>query len=183
MNSAETESATEQDQDSTPRATWQFSLRSLFVLTTVASIGLAIGVHYGGFTVVALAAGLILAGALLSADWLIRPQNRRVLAFITASAWIVIGSGIVMLGVEAFVTTNALGKQELGWPVGAVLVAGGLDPAMSSPHVGETDDRAHQAAGQSSPSTSAAFPAHRGSCSRSIALKPSWDAEAGPVPT
>jgi hypothetical protein len=96
------------------------------VLTTVASIGLAIGVHYGGFTVVALAAGLILAGALLSADWLIRPQNRRVLAFITASAWIVIGSGIVMLGVEAFVTTNALGKQELGWPVGAVLVAGGL---------------------------------------------------------
>ena len=30
-------------------------------LTTVASILLAIGVHYGGFTVVAIAAGLILA--------------------------------------------------------------------------------------------------------------------------
>ena len=95
-------------------------------LTTVASIFLAIGIHYGGFTVVAIAAGLILAGALLTADWLIRPQNRRSLAFVTASAWIVIGSGIAMLGVEAFVTTNALGKQELGWPVGAVLIAAGL---------------------------------------------------------
>lgn len=126
MESAETKSRAVRKEDLPTNAAWQFSLRSLFVLTTAASIFLAIGVHYGGFTVVAIAAGLILAGGLLSAEWLIRPQNRRALAFVTASAWIVIGSGIAMLGVETFVTTNSLGKQELGWPVGAVLIAAGL---------------------------------------------------------
>ena len=105
---------------------FQYSLRSMLGLTTVASIFLAIGVHYGGFVAVAIAAGLILVGALLTADWLIRPANRRALAFVTASAWIVIGSGIAMLGVETFVTTNALGRQELGWPVGVILIAAGL---------------------------------------------------------
>lgn len=126
MNPAKTKPAAEQSESLRPSATWQFSLRNLFVLTTAASIGMAIGVHYGGFMVVAIAAGLILAGALLSADWLIRPENRRALAFVTASAWIVTGSGIAMLGVEAFVTTTTMGKQALGWPIGTVLVAAGL---------------------------------------------------------
>jgi hypothetical protein len=87
---------------------------------------LAIGVHYGGFAVVAAVAGLILAGAILSADWLIRPQNRRALAFVTASAWSVVGSGIVVLGVETIAATNRIGKSDLGWPIGAALVAAGL---------------------------------------------------------
>jgi hypothetical protein len=105
---------------------FQYSLRSMLWLTTIASICLAIGVHYGGFAVVAAAAGLILAGAILSADWLIRPENRRALAFVTAGAWSVIGSGIVMLGVETIAATGSVGKQNLGWPIGGALVAGGL---------------------------------------------------------
>lgn len=126
MSASDSEAVAEDRGDSPSSLPWQFSLRSLFVVTTTVSILLAIGVHYGGFMVVAIAAGVILVGTLLSADWLIRPQHRRALAFVTASAWIVNGSGIAMLGIEAFVRTSALGKQELGWPVGAVLIAAGL---------------------------------------------------------
>jgi hypothetical protein len=126
MGAAETKSTAEQNPDVPANSAWQYSLRSLFVVTTVASIGLAIGVHYGGFVVVAVAAGLIFVGGLLAADWLIRPENRRPLAFVTASAWFVIGSGIAMLGVETFFRATSLGKQELGWSVGAIFVVAGL---------------------------------------------------------
>jgi hypothetical protein len=104
----------------------QFSLRSLLILTTIVSIGVAIGVHFGGVMVVVVAAGLILAGTLLSADWLIRPQNRRALAFVTASSWIVVGSGMLMAGVETIIAATSLGKDDLGWAIGSALIAAAL---------------------------------------------------------
>lgn len=79
-------------------APWQFSLRSLLALTTIVSVCLAVGVHFAGFMFVVVAVGLLQATILLSADWLIRPANRRVLAFVTAGSWIVMGSGLLTIG-------------------------------------------------------------------------------------
>jgi hypothetical protein len=101
--------------DSRPPTPAQFSLRSLLLLTTIVSIGLAIGVHFGGVMVVVVAAGLILADTLLSADWLIRPQNRRALAFVTASSWIIVGSGL-FIGALHSIATGALARHDdWGW--------------------------------------------------------------------
>jgi hypothetical protein len=112
--------------ESPPPKPSQFSLRSLLVLTTIVSIGLAIGVHFGGVMVVVVAAALILVGTFLSADWLIRPQNRRALAFVTASAWIVVGSGMLMAGLQTISSAASLGKADLGWTMGSVLIAAGV---------------------------------------------------------
>lgn len=80
---------------------WQFSLRGLLLLTTLVSICLAIGVHFAGFMVVFIAIGVTQVTMMLCADWLIRPQNRRALAFATAASWTTIGSGLLILGVRA----------------------------------------------------------------------------------
>ena len=76
----------------------QFSVRDLLVLTTLVSVCLAIGVHYAGFMFVVIAIGLIQVGMLLSADWLIRPNHRKALGFVTAASWIILGSGLLILG-------------------------------------------------------------------------------------
>jgi hypothetical protein len=79
---------------------WQFSLRSLLIATAVISVILAIGVHLTGFMFALLVIAIVQVSTLLSADWLIRPQNRRALAFVTAGSWIVLGSGLVIVGVR-----------------------------------------------------------------------------------
>ena len=77
---------------------WQFSLRSLLIVTAVVSVCLAIGVHFAGAMAVVIAFGAIQAGMLLAADWLICPAQRRVLAFVTAGSWSILGSGLIVLG-------------------------------------------------------------------------------------
>lgn len=100
---------------------WQYSLKGLIALTTIVSICLAIGVHFAGFMVVFVAIGVVQVAALLSADWLIRPQNRRALAFVTASCWIVVGSGL-FLGALHTIATAALAEQDIWGKIFAVLL-------------------------------------------------------------
>jgi hypothetical protein len=80
---------------------WQFSLRGLLVFVTVVSVLLAIGVYYVGIIIALAVVGLIQVGPLLVADWLIRPQHRRTLAFVTAGSWAIVGSSFVIFAVCA----------------------------------------------------------------------------------
>src|SRR5687767_1337267 len=89
----ETQTIAEFDASTGP---WQFSLRTLLVVVTVASVFLAVGVHFGGIVVAFIAIGLLQATFLLSADWLIRPSHRRALAFFTAASWALLGSAFVI---------------------------------------------------------------------------------------
>jgi hypothetical protein len=86
-----------------PNLSWQFSLRTLLIVTAVVSVVLAIGVHFAGVMFALAVAGVVQVVMLLAADWLIRPQNRRALAFVTAGSWIVLGSGLVIVGVREVV--------------------------------------------------------------------------------
>jgi hypothetical protein len=77
---------------------WQFSLRSLMIATTAVSVVMAFGMFFVGIAFVVFVVVLIQAATLLAADWLIRPANRRMLAFVTAGSWMVVGSGLLILG-------------------------------------------------------------------------------------
>jgi hypothetical protein len=88
-----------QAETETDRGPWQFSLRSLLIFITAASILLAIGVHYAGIIVALAVVGLMQVGMLVGADWLIRPAHRRALAFVTAASWAVVGSSFVIFAV------------------------------------------------------------------------------------
>lgn len=59
------------------------------------------GVHFGGIIIAIVFIGSLHAGALLSADWLIRPENRRVLAFVTAASWALVGSTFVIGAIQS----------------------------------------------------------------------------------
>jgi hypothetical protein len=76
---------------------WQFSLRSLMIATTAVSVVMALGMFLVGIAFVVFAVVLIQAATLLAADWLIRPANRRMLAFVTAGSWMVAGSGLLLV--------------------------------------------------------------------------------------
>ncbi len=85
----------------TRRPGLQFSVRDLLIVTTIVSICLAVGVHFAGFLFVVVTIGLIQVAILLAADWLIRPENRRVFAFVTAGSWATLGSGLLVLSLRA----------------------------------------------------------------------------------
>jgi hypothetical protein len=85
---------------STNVSAWQFSLRTLLIATALISVILALGVHLTGFMFALVVIALVQVATLLSADWLIRPQNRRALAFVTAGSWMVLGSGLFVVGVR-----------------------------------------------------------------------------------
>jgi len=87
---------------------WQFSVRDLLIATTVISICLAVGVHFAGFMFVLIAIGVMQAAILLAGDWLIRPQNRRALAFATAGSWATVGSGLLVLLVSTIFNQESL---------------------------------------------------------------------------
>lgn len=108
-------------------ARWQFSIRDLLLVTTIVSICLAIGVHYVGVIIVVVTVGLIEVAILLYADWLIHPENRRALAFVTAFSWATLGSGLLALagraGFQAIqITTDASGE----WMLGIFLLMGAI---------------------------------------------------------
>ncbi len=86
--------ASDQDQEAVP---WQFSLRSLLIVVTVVSVLLTVGVYFAGVLAAFMAVGLVQAAILLFADWLIRPGNRSVLAFVTAASWATIGSSFAIV--------------------------------------------------------------------------------------
>jgi hypothetical protein len=106
--------------------TWQFSLRSLLIATTIVSVCLAIGVHFAGLIFAVAAVGLTQAAMLLSADWLIRPQNRRALAFVTAGSWIVLGSSLLVIGGGQVYGAFKSDDARAAWMLGGCLIAGGL---------------------------------------------------------
>jgi hypothetical protein len=87
---------------------WQFSVRDLLIAMTVISICLAVGVHFAGFMFVLIAIGVMQAGILLAGDWLIRPQNRRALAFATAASWATVGSGLLVLLISTIFNHESL---------------------------------------------------------------------------
>jgi hypothetical protein len=87
---------------------WQFSVRDLLIAMTVISICLAIGVHFAGFMFVLIAIGVMQAGILLAGDWLIRPQNRRALAFATSASWATVGSGLLVLLISTIFNHESL---------------------------------------------------------------------------
>lgn len=96
----------ENDWASTPgpllhRPRFQFSVRDLLVATTIASVCLAIGIHFLGFMAVVGTVCIAQAAVLLASDWLIRPENRRSLAFATAGIWAILGSGLLLLALPA----------------------------------------------------------------------------------
>jgi hypothetical protein len=105
---------------------WQFSVRDLLIATTIISICLAIGVHFAGFMFVLITIGVMQAAILLAGDWLIRPQNRRALAFATAGSWATVGSGLLVLLVSAIFQDESLrSRSELAtWLLEACLAVG-----------------------------------------------------------
>ncbi len=106
--------------DSTTPPEWQFSLRSLFAVTTIVSIVLALGTYFAGFVFVVAVVALIQVATLLAADWLIRPANRRALAFVTAGSWIVLGSGVAIIAFLQFYWAYA-NRSSLQWFFGNCL--------------------------------------------------------------
>jgi hypothetical protein len=79
---------------------WQFSLRSLLIATAAVSVVMVLGMYLVGIAFVVFVIVLIQAMTLLAGDWLIRPTNRRLLAFVTAGSWIVAGSGLLMIDLQ-----------------------------------------------------------------------------------
>src|SRR3954463_8190863 len=79
---------------------WQFSLRSLLIATTAVSVVMVLGMYLVGIAFVVFGIVLIQATILLAGDWLIRPANRRLLAFVTAGSWMVAGSGLLMIDLQ-----------------------------------------------------------------------------------
>jgi MFS family permease len=105
---------------------WQFSLKWLLALMTLASICLAIGVHFAGFMVVIVAVVAVQVMTMLCADWLIRPENRRALAFATSGSWIVIGCGLFVTALHSVVTAMLSGHDDWGWTFAVLMILAGL---------------------------------------------------------
>ena len=96
---------------------FQFSTRDLLIATTIISAVLAIGVPFGGFAIVAVVIGLLQAIVLLAGDWLIRPENRRALAFTTAISWITLGIGLVILAIDTVAQAIDDSASPFGWRI------------------------------------------------------------------
>jgi hypothetical protein len=99
---------------SVPRE-WQFSLRGLLITTTVISDGLAIGSYLAGVAFIIFAVVVIEAATLLSVDWLIRPANRQLLAFVTAGSWMLFGSGLAIMAIKFAYELVEFDKPQVMW--------------------------------------------------------------------
>jgi hypothetical protein len=105
------------DRVSVPRE-WQFSLRSVLLVTTVASICLAIGTNFVGVALAAFVLVLlqvVILVILFSVDWLIRRTSRRMLAFVAAGSWIVLGSGLLIVSFSLAYGRQAAGDRSGVW--------------------------------------------------------------------
>ena len=112
--------------DSSSKRAWQFSVRSLLIVTAIVSICLAIGVHFAGVMFALAVAAAVQVVMLISADWLIRPQNRRALAFVTAGFWIALGSALLVVGVRAVFVFDGTKSEPARWMFAWLLVGIGI---------------------------------------------------------
>ena len=94
---------------------WQFSLRRLLIATTVVSLCLAVGTYLAGVAFIIFAVVLIEVATLLSVDWLIRPANRPLLAFVTAGSWMIFGSGLLIMACKTAYELITLDRPEEMW--------------------------------------------------------------------
>jgi hypothetical protein len=105
---------------------WQYSLRGLLVSTSIVSACLAVGTYLAGIAFAIFVLVLLQVALLLSVDWLIRPANRRLLAFITSGTWMLTGSGLLIIGatlILGFRTGGTLSKSvgpEVLWTIGLI---------------------------------------------------------------
>jgi hypothetical protein len=72
------------------------------------------------------AIALIQVATLLAADWLIRPENRRALAAISSGSWMILGSGLVLIGVRQLYLLLRDDGGAAAWIFAACLAAAGL---------------------------------------------------------
>jgi hypothetical protein len=94
---------------------WQFSLRSLLLVTTAVSICLAIGTYFVGIAFAAFVIVLLQVVMLFSVDWLIRAANRRMLAIVVACSWIILGSGLLLVSFSLAGGRLAAGDRSEVW--------------------------------------------------------------------
>jgi hypothetical protein len=111
---------------SASRTPWQYSLRGLLIVTTVVSICLTVGVYFAGVLFVLGFIALIQVATLLAADWLIRPQNRRALAVVSAGSWLILGSGLVLVGSRLLYLLVRDDGGIAAWVVAVCLATAGL---------------------------------------------------------
>lgn len=114
--------ATERTKSAGPAPSeWRYSLRALLVTTTILSIAMALGTIFIGLILVALVVLLLQVIPLLAADWLIRPANRRALAFVTAGSWILVGSGLLILAARMALAADVQGaNRAVSWGGGLI---------------------------------------------------------------
>jgi hypothetical protein len=98
----------------------------LLAVVAIVSVCLAIGGQFAGLMLVLVAFGLIQAGMLLAAGWLIRPQNRKWLAIVTAVSWTIVGSGLLVLGTQEACRIPNNGTIGLAGSVGIMLIVVGV---------------------------------------------------------
>jgi hypothetical protein len=94
---------------------WQFSLRSLLLVTTVVSICVAMGTYFVGVAFAAFVLVLLEVVALFSFEWLIRPVNRRLLSFVVTGSWIILGSGMLIVSFSLAYGRLAAGDTSDVW--------------------------------------------------------------------
>jgi hypothetical protein len=58
---------------------------------------------------------VIQVAVMLASDWLIRPTNRRALAFVTAGSWIILGSGLLVIAVQQAIAILASPRLDMMW--------------------------------------------------------------------
>jgi hypothetical protein len=108
------------------RLPWQYSLRGLLILTAIVSIALTVGIYFAGALFVLGVIALVQGATLLAGDWLIRPQNRRALATATAGSWMILGSGLALIGgCQLYVLLRDDGSAA-AWAFALCLAAAGL---------------------------------------------------------
>lgn len=106
------------------RPRFQFLVRDLLVATTIASVCLAIGIHFFGFIAVVGTVCIAQVAVLLASDWLIRPENRRALAFATAGIWAVLGSGLLLLALPAIFAATSQSSSRASVTLAISLIIG-----------------------------------------------------------
>jgi hypothetical protein len=82
--------------------------------------------YVAGFLAVVILVVLVEVAVLLAAEWLIRPANRVALAFATAGSWIIVGSGIAIIGISQLAVAMESTDADKSWALGAGLVAVGV---------------------------------------------------------
>jgi hypothetical protein len=107
-------SAQRDERQQVPRE-WQFSLRGLFILTTILCAYLALAAALPLDEFVLLSVMLFLVAVLLSVEWLIRPANRHILACVTAGLWMFFGIALLIISIAIAMALITAGSDDSVW--------------------------------------------------------------------